>query len=227
MSCGPAEFVTSPCMYTKHRCRLRKDLQLPLTLKGSKEDLQFIRILPHPSSHFMYLFNVLVPFPYVRVPDILLHVEACKRHLLRGWFWLMFLDPTLWTLVSSTRSVAHITFFSNPQNVQVSSCSSYAVKWSMSIHIALYQLEMWSGVLKDTGGGSCCVVFAILWRDVQWENFHRSNSFSKCFSLNSSEKSSCISWTKKEFGAGQGKMQYAHKCFGEVKSSMSYVLGML
>lgn len=87
MSCGPAEFATHPCIYTKHKCRLRKPLQLPLTLEGSKEDLQFVRILPHPSSHFMYLFNVSVPFPYLRVLDILLCVEACKRLLLgRGVF---------------------------------------------------------------------------------------------------------------------------------------------
>lgn len=154
-------------MYTKHRCRLRKDLQFPLTLKGSKEDLQFIRILPHPPNHFMYLFNVSVPFPYLRVLGILLHVEACKRHLLGGCFWLMFLDPTLWTVsncsqrVSSTRSVAHITFSSSPQKVQVSSCSSCAVKGSMSIRITLYQLEIWSSVLKDAGG-SCCGVFVNL-----------------------------------------------------------------
>jgi len=95
MACGPAEFVPSSYMSTKHRCRLRKDLQLPLTLKGSKEDLQFIRILPHPSNHFMYLFNVSVPFPYLRVLHILLNVEACRRHSLGGCFGLVFLDPAL------------------------------------------------------------------------------------------------------------------------------------
>lgn len=85
-SWGPAEFVTSPCMYTKRRCRLRKDLQLPLILKGSKEDLQFVKVLPHPSSHLMYLFRVSVPSPDLRVLDILLYVEACERHLLGGCF---------------------------------------------------------------------------------------------------------------------------------------------
>lgn len=86
MSCGPAGFAASPCMCTKHWCRLRKDLQLPLTLKDSKGDLQFISIVPHPSNHLMYLFKVSECFLPIRVLDILLSVEACKRHFLRGWF---------------------------------------------------------------------------------------------------------------------------------------------
>lgn len=104
--------MTSPCLDTKHRCRLMKDLQLPMTLQGSKEDLQFIRILPHPSNHFTYLFSVLVPFSYLRVWGVLHHAETWERHLLGGDFCLVFMAPTWLALLEVEpklfSSVAHI-----------------------------------------------------------------------------------------------------------------------
>lgn len=131
-----------------------------MTLQGSKEDLQFIRILPHPSNHFTFLFSVLVPFSYLRVWGVLHHAETWERHLLGGDFCLVFMAPTWWTVVSSPRSGAQIILFSSPHKIQLS-CSSFAVKQSMSVHIALYQLEIWSSVLTDAGG-SCCGVFVNL-----------------------------------------------------------------
>lgn len=131
-----------------------------MTLQGSKEDLQFIRILPHPSNHFTFLFSVLVPFSYLRVWGVLHHAETWERHLLGGDFCLVFMAPTWWTVVSSPRSGAQIILFSSPHKIQLS-CSSFAVKQSMSVHIALYQLEIWSSVLTDEGG-SCCGVFVNL-----------------------------------------------------------------
>lgn len=192
-------------MYTKHRCRLRKNLQLPLTLKGSKEDLQFIRILPHPSNHLMYLFNVSVPFPYLRVLDILLYVETCKRHLLGGWFWLMFLDPTLWIVVSSTRSVLILVFpaaHKKSRSVPVAPVLSNGV-WQFTL---LY--TSWRSAPVCWKMEEAVAVNLVGLKGRAARELHHSNSFSTCFPLNSSEKSSCISWTKKEFGAGQGKMQY-------------------
>lgn len=125
MCCGAAEFAASPCMYRKHRCRLRKDLQLPLTLKGSKEDLQFIRILPHPSHHFMCLFSASVPFPYLRILDVLLYVGAYKR--------LLILTDVLGPNFEQQSIKCPGQF-----------CSLCAVGWSMPVHTAVYQLQAWA-----------------------------------------------------------------------------------
>lgn len=89
---------------------------------------------------------------------------------------------------------------------------------------------IWSRVLEDARG-SCCGLFVNLFglegRVVR--ELHHLYSFSKCvflFFFYSSEKSSCISRTKKEFGTGQGKMQYAPKDFREIRSSLSCSLGI-
>lgn len=93
--CRPAESVTSPCMHTKHRCKWRKDRQLPLTLRGGKEDLQFIRILPHEdsSNHLMHPLAVLVPFTYLRVLDILCRIEARRKSLLEEFVGEQWIVP--------------------------------------------------------------------------------------------------------------------------------------
>lgn len=62
------------------------------------------------------------------------------------WLALLEAEPKLFSSVAHRKS---------------SSWSSFAVKQSMSVHIALYQLEIWSSVLTDAGG-SCCGVFVNL-----------------------------------------------------------------
>lgn len=201
-------------MYTKHKCKWRKDRQLPLTLRGSKEDLQSIRILPHEdaSNYLMHPLTVLVSLTYLRV--LLCHIEAHRKSLLGEFVGEQCIASLgVWPTLFS--SVAHRRFRSAPV---------------LSEHVSSHSFiptGVWSRVPEDAGDGCCGVlvnVFGLEGRVVR-ELHH---SFSKCcfFFLYSSEKSSCISRAKKEFGTGQGKMQYALEGFREVRSSLSCSLGI-
>lgn len=153
-------------MYTKHNCKWRKDRQLPLTLRGSKEDLQSIRILPHEdaSNYLMHPLTVLVSLTYLRV--LLCHIEAHRKSLLGEFVGEQCIASLgVWPTLFS--SVAHRRSRSAPV---------------LSEHVSSHSFiptEVWSCVPEDAGDGCCGVlvnVFGLEGRVVR-ELHH---SFSKC-----------------------------------------------